>query len=171
MLFRSFCKRWALLLFPWCVVWSTRNYKCLKNLDGHDSRVSGIDFLTNKVGLVSCSHDKTWKKWLCDALFYVCFYFFELSAVWPFSNLGLFVYFGERKTAVLFLNTPDIVKVRSQTNEYCVLLGEKALNIVWPKQRFKIWPTASYAMSKEGEEWSIQFYRAVSYSCWIFRII
>ena len=54
-----------------CLVWSTRNYKCLKTLDGHDSRVAGIDFLSNKVGLVSCSHDKTWKIWSCDDFYLV----------------------------------------------------------------------------------------------------
>ena len=40
-------------------MWSTRNYKCLRVLEGHDSRVSGIDFMADKVGVVSCSHDKT----------------------------------------------------------------------------------------------------------------
>lgn len=59
------------------IVWSTRNYKCLKVLEGHDSRVSGVDFLTNKVGLVSCSHDKTWKKWSCDGFLYVCLEYYS----------------------------------------------------------------------------------------------
>ena len=49
-------------------MWSTRNYKCLRVLEGHDSRVSGVDFMTDKVGVVSCSHDKTWKKWSNDVL-------------------------------------------------------------------------------------------------------
>ena len=49
-------------------MWSTRNYKCLRVLEGHDSRVSGIDFMADKVGVVSCSHDKTWKKWSNDVL-------------------------------------------------------------------------------------------------------
>ena len=56
-------------MLGFCVlVWSTRNYRCLKTLEGHDSRVSGVDILTNKVGVVSCSHDKTWKLWSYDEL-------------------------------------------------------------------------------------------------------
>lgn len=47
-------------------MWSTRNFQCVKTLEGHDGSVTGVDFLTNKVGVVSCSHDKTWKKWSCD---------------------------------------------------------------------------------------------------------
>ena len=47
-------------------MWSTRNFQCVKTLEGHDGSVTGVDFLTNKAGVVSCSHDKTWKKWSCD---------------------------------------------------------------------------------------------------------
>ena len=55
------------------VVWSTRNYRCLRVLEGHDSRVSGVDILTNKIGVVSCSHDKTWKLWSYSEMSCVCF--------------------------------------------------------------------------------------------------
>jgi U4/U6 small nuclear ribonucleoprotein PRP4 len=45
-------------------VWSTRNWKLLSTLRGHEGKVMGVDILDGvDAGIVTCGYDKTMKIW------------------------------------------------------------------------------------------------------------
>jgi len=45
-------------------VWSTRDWKLLSTMHGHEGKVMGVDVLDGKGGaIVTCGYDKTLKIW------------------------------------------------------------------------------------------------------------
>ena len=45
-------------------VWSTRDWKMISTLRGHEGKVMGIDVLDGSGSIVTCGYDKTMKIWI-----------------------------------------------------------------------------------------------------------
>ncbi|CAM0950632.1 unnamed protein product [Alopecurus aequalis] len=48
-------------------LWSTRDYKPIQSLAGHESRVTGLDISGDGQRIVTVSHDRTIKMWSCGS--------------------------------------------------------------------------------------------------------